>query len=192
MKNLAALLLLVLCFTANASELADANRAAVAQVLSGLSSSSREGKIEADYLALQLDRFASRFVKPGPFCLELREGCFTRRQLGYRAGEHYALGRFRNLPKIGIYVPMVEARYPTFEALEKARRILERNGTDELTLMYAIEAQEQLALVYLEDYAKKNPPRAARDEGSLHYSYSWQVNEDGDVVQVEAVWGDGD
>jgi hypothetical protein len=133
------------------------------------------------YLRAQVAKFKKLGVVPGPFCLQLRKGCLTQRELGYRSSEYYSLGDIKNLPKIGIYVSMYEGRLASPAAHERFHKIADENGVSGLTLMYALELKEKLGIAYLEQHAAENPNRP---------NHTWEIDEDGKVFEKEHVWCD--
>jgi hypothetical protein len=133
-------------------------------------------KVEGAYYRAQVSKLRKLGVVPGPFCVQLKNGCLTRRDIGYREGEYYSLGELKNLPKLGIYTSMYSGRLPTAEAHERFQKIAEENGVSGLSLMYAIEYQEKLGLAYLEQYAIENPNRP---------NHTWEIGEDGKVFEKE-------
>lgn len=176
---------------AQGADLTAANKAARAEALDEIELSA-DSPIEARYLDVVLAKFKRMGLVPGPLCIEMKGKCYTQRELGYRSSEYYSIGELRNLPKAGLYTSVWQARFPTSEANQKIARVSEETGINQLVLVQAIELKEKLELSYLAAYEKKHPSRPRRDEGDYTYDYSWKVSVDGEVVESEAIYGNGD
>ena len=152
----------------------------------------QDNPYETPYFKVTLAKLARLGAQAGPLCLQLKKGCYTQRQLGYRSSEYYALGELKNLPKAGIYTSIWEARFPSTERNALVNQVAEANGVSPLTIMYAIELNEKLGIAYLAHYRNTHPNRPTKKSGNTECSYSWQISEDAQIAEHEACYGDGD
>ena len=172
-RNAIAAVLLVSSFSAGAA-LADGlstpNRAAGSEALAEMKLD--QGLVETAAFEAGLAKLRSAGVLVGPLCIELKNGCFTQRELAYRSSEYYVAGGFE-LPRAGLYASAWDTRFPQQAGAERFKAVVRANGVDELLLFHALEYRERLEHAYLRSYAKTHSTQT-----------SWQIDEDGHLGEA--------
>lgn len=188
------MVLMFLCSTVAASaadSLSTANRQARMEALRTLQNST-SSHFEGMYLAELVAKYQKMGIEPGPFCIQLRSGCLTQRKLGYRSNEYFDLGEIKNISKAGIYTSVSEARLPSSALNTKFDQVAQANNVNPLTLLLAIDVKEKLELAYLAEYTSKHPNTPTKQQGDLVSTYSWAIDEDGNIVERVSTVGSGD
>jgi hypothetical protein len=180
------LLMSALPSAAFADSLSAPNRVAGSEALAEMKLD--QGNVETAAFESGLAKLRATGVLVGPLCIELRNGCFTQRELAYHSSEYYLAGGFE-LPKAGLYTSAWDSRFPQQAMSERFRSVARANGVDELILFNAITFKERLERAYLRSYSKSHPNTPPREFGGSLTTYSWSVDEDGHVVETSATSG---
>jgi hypothetical protein len=177
---------------AQATSLSQANAEARNLALQELTQSQRAAD-ETPALKAKLGKLARAHIQPGPFCIQLEKSCYTQRQLGYRSSEYYSFGEFKEIPKAGIYTSIYETRFGNSSS-DHANflAVATQNNVSESALMLALEPKERLSTAFLRSYTKSHPNKPTHQSDNILYSYEWEINLDGEIIETEHRIGNGD